>query len=54
MERTKAELTFVLNEALRIIDGLADQQAYTDDWYLKPTERLRKILRELDENDGKL
>ena len=30
-----------LAEATRIIEGLADQQAMPDDWYVEPLKRLR-------------
>lgn len=38
------ELRAALIEAIRLIEGLADQQAMPDDWYQAPLARLKHLI----------
>lgn len=40
------ELVALLREAVAVIEGLADQQAMADDWYVEPLERFRSAATE--------
>jgi hypothetical protein len=37
----------LLNEAIEVIEGLADQQAMADDWYEEPLGRLKEELEKM-------
>lgn len=37
-----------LQEAIKIIHGLADQQAMPDDWYVEPLERISAVCERID------
>jgi hypothetical protein len=44
LKRRVEELEAALTEACTCMEGLADQQAMDDDWYVEPLARCRKLL----------
>lgn len=47
------EMQESLREALSVIEGLADQQAMSDEWWVESYSRIKSALEEADRCDGR-